>query len=126
MGRYTTSLAVDRTLHEQMKKFAKENGMELYEAYNEALADYLRRKKSGEIDRIYAPIMEEILNTRLKRFEDRIATSVYKTAHDAAQLLYMLLPVVAEQLEEDPKDLYYRTRGIAAKHVKDKGLFKDE
>lgn len=87
------------------------------EITNELLAKALQDQSSGEIDKLYAPIVERILEGHMKSFENRIASLLAKNSLDSAMSMFLLLDSMARSRNIDPNKLYAETRSMAAKHV---------
>lgn len=124
-----TSLSVDRDLHAEMKELAKRKNRSLTEIYNEALKNYLHQNNGEVLDEIYAPILNRHMDRIVKAFENRLASLLAKTGHDAAATLFVSLEtlrLVREGLdmEELPTNqLYDKARRYAVQQVGDRDEF---
>lgn len=123
MAIHKTSLTVDHDLHTQMKELSKRKGKSLTQLYNEALRNYLQQSNSETIDEIYAPIFNRHMDRIVSAFENRLASIMAKTGHDAAATLFVTLEtqrLIREGLDmkEIPINrLYDKARRYAVQQV---------
>lgn len=111
------TIRFDSQFYQQAKNLADQQGRSFNELVNIALKNHVLSETRDQIDSMHLPLIEQKLDETLKRMENRIASGVYRSAYDTAQLLFMLLPIAADAFGEDQEETFERTRGMAVKHV---------
>lgn len=117
MAKEKTSITFDSGVLNELKDEAKKRHINLYDVVNEACTLYLQMKKAKEIDRVYAPVIEQTLDSTFKNFENRLASLMAKNALDSATTMFMLLQDIAMRENRSAEDLYQKSRKMGVKHV---------
>lgn len=120
MVREKTTITFDSAVLSELRKEADQRGINLYDVVNEASKFYLQAKNSEEIDKVYAPIIEETLETTLKNFENRLASLMAKNALDSATTMFMLIQHIALTQKTPAEELYQKNRKMGVKHVQNR------
>lgn len=125
MLREKTSISFESGVLKELRKEAKERGVNVYDVVNDASKFYLQMKNSNQVDRVYAPLIEQFLEKSFKSFENRLASLMAKNALDSATTMFMMIQHVALNDKQDPEEMYQRSRKMGVKHVSNRDdLFK--
>ncbi|MDD9309789.1 hypothetical protein PUS82_00390 [Cytobacillus firmus] len=125
MLREKTSISFESGVLKELRKEAKERGVNVYDVVNDASKFYLQMKNSNQVDRVYAPLIEQFLEKSFKSFENRLASLMAKNALDSATTMFMMIQHAALNDKQDPEEMYQRSRKMGVKHVSNRDdLFK--
>lgn len=117
MVKEKASIVFEASLLSELKKEAKSRGIYLYDIVNEACQLYLQQKNSGEMDKIYTPMIEKTMATTMKNFENRLAGLMAKNALDSAMTMLMVTTELGAKNKVEAKKIYSEYRNMAVKHV---------
>lgn len=122
----TTTIRVRRKLYNQIAKIQQEEGQRttIQEEINFALAFYIANRHQETI--LAHSKIEEILENRLGRFENRVAALLGKVGMDTSIVLIGFLQFLSTELNVKYDDLYDQLRGLAAKYYSSQRKRKDE
>lgn len=120
MAKEKTTITFDSSVLKELKKEADNRNLPVYEVVNDACKYYLQMKNSKDVDKVYAPIIEQTLDTTFKTFENRLASLMAKNALDSATTMFMVLQHIAVSDNKNPEELYQRNRKMGVKHVQNR------
>lgn len=118
-GRKAARLAtinMDQARHEKMKALAKKNKRTIQEEYTFVVDRYLANELQEEI--LANSKIEQILNERLSKMENRLAGLLARNGMDTSMVLMGLLNLLSRTFGKKREEIYPGLRDEASKYYK--------
>lgn len=91
-------------IHERMKDRARKNQRKIVEEYEHGLSLYLSNEAQEEI--LAESKLEEYINKKMKKTEDRLAGMIGRTGMDTSILVMAMMQLLSDELGEDRNKVY--------------------
>ncbi len=111
------TISFDKPVISEINTMAKTLNKDRSEIVNDLCLMALQIQNSKEVERVYSPMIEQLMSKHHKAFEERIASLMAKNALDSAMSMFLLLDSISKSRKVEATELYNKTRGIAAKHL---------
>jgi hypothetical protein len=118
-GRKAPRLAtinMDEARHEKMKALAKKNNRTIQQEYSHVVDRYIANELQEEI--LANSRIEQIMNERLGKMENRLAGLVARNGMDTSMVLMGLLTLLSKTFGKKREEIYPGLRDEAAKYYK--------
>lgn len=107
---------MDEARHEKMKALARKNNRTLQEEYSYVIDRYIGNELQEDI--IANSKVEQILNERLSKMENRLAGLLARNGMDTSMVLMGLLNLLSRTFGKKREEIYPGLRDEASKYYK--------
>lgn len=111
------TISFEKPVISEINTLAKTLNKDRSEVVNELCLMALQIQNSQEVERVYSPMIEQLMTKHHKAFEERIASLMAKNALDSAMSMFLLLDSISRSRKIEADQLYNETRKHAAKHL---------
>lgn len=117
-----TTISFDGSVLKEIDKIVKSRGKNTTrsEVVNEFCQAYLQIHNAGEVEKVYAPMINKFMDETIKSFENRLAALMAKNSLDSAMSMFLLLDSISRSRNISTNELYQKTRAMAVKHVQNR------